>query len=232
MWKKAFHAFQEHFDGHPSWNRTKLIVFLLSLDESYDDASVEKMLYYGRLLKESGANRLKFRIDGSYPMDTMDRLANVVDISILGVRSYVPERAYNSCARRAWKTGSIPAWGRRTAIRWVAGRLAGVSRGNIRRVPGQFGNSTSNSLRAWMYPETYVERNGDVQNGEGFLIYRGERTMGLDEPVASIRPEVIAARQPGLRIFLAARAQERRPHHGGPRSANSVIHAPLGTNGA
>jgi hypothetical protein len=27
-----------------------------------------------------------------------------------------------------------------------------------------------NSLRVWMYPETYVERNRDVQNGEGFLI--------------------------------------------------------------
>ncbi|MCX6622406.1 MAG: DUF4091 domain-containing protein [Acidobacteria bacterium] len=38
-----------------------------------------------------------------------------------------------------------------------------------------------NSLRAWIYPETYPD-----QNGHGMFIYRGE-TVGLDEPVASIR---------------------------------------------
>lgn len=38
-----------------------------------------------------------------------------------------------------------------------------------------------NSLRAWQYPETY-----DDENGSGMLVYRGE-TMGLKEPVASIR---------------------------------------------
>ena len=59
LWKKGFKAFQDHFDQHPEWNRTTPVVFLLSLDESYDEGSIDRMLYYGKLLKESGAKRLK-----------------------------------------------------------------------------------------------------------------------------------------------------------------------------
>lgn len=91
IWRNTFRAFDQHFEDHPEWNRTKPIVFMLSLDESYDEPSIQSFLYYGGLMKEAGKH-LKFRIDGSYPMDTMDRLAKVVDIVILGVRSYVPER--------------------------------------------------------------------------------------------------------------------------------------------
>ena len=125
IWKNAFRGFQQHFDAHPEWNRTKPIVFLLSLDESYDDASVRQMLYYGGLLKDSGAKRLKFRIDGSYPMNTMDRLTSVVDIVILGVRSYVPERVkqLRSKGVEDWfytGTGLDP-----TAILWEAARWVG-----------------------------------------------------------------------------------------------------------
>ena len=126
------------------------------------------MLYYGRLLKESSAKRLKFRIDGSYPMDTMDRLADVVDISILGVRSYVPERVQQLRKKGVedWfytgmgKTDGDPLGCR--ALGWVSWKYQARS--------WTIWEFDFNSLRAWMYPETYVEHNGDVQNGEGFLI--------------------------------------------------------------
>jgi len=228
VWKKAFHAFQEHFDRHPAWNRTKPIVFLLSLDESYDDASVAKMLYYGRLLKESGARRLKFRIDGSYPMDTMDRLADVVDISILGVRSYVPERVQQLRKKGVedWfytgmgKTDGDPLGCR--ALGWVSWKYGARS--------WTIWEFDFNSLRAWMYPETYVEHNGDVQNGEGFLIYRGE-TMGLDEPVASIRLKLLRRGSQDYEYFWLL-AQKKGGRAIADQISNSIIHAPMGTNGA
>jgi hypothetical protein len=81
-----------------------------------------------------------------------------------------------------------------------------------------------------MYPETYVERNGDVQNGEGFLIYRGE-TMGLDEPVASIRLKLLRRGSQDYEYFwLLARKKDGRPM--ADQIANRVIHEPLGTDGA
>jgi Domain of unknown function (DUF4091) len=228
IWKKSFHAFQEHFDRHPAWNRTKPIVFLLSLDESYDQQSIEKMLYYGRLLKESGAKRLKFRIDGSYPMDTMDRLADVVDISILGVRSYVPERVQQLRKKGVedWFytgmgiTDGDPLGCR--ALGWVSWKYQARS--------WTIWEFDFNSLRAWMYPETYTERNGDVMNGLGFLIYRGE-TMGLDEPVASIRLKLLRRGSQDYEYFwLLARKKGGRAQ--ADQIANSVIHEPLGSNGA
>jgi Glycoside hydrolase 123, catalytic domain len=228
VWTKAFQAFERHFEEHPAWNRTKPIVFLLSLDESYDEPSIEKMLYFGRLLKKSGAKRLKFRMDGSYPMDTMDRLSGVVDISILGVRSYVPERVRRLRARGVedwFYTGMGKTDGDLLGCRalgWVSWKYQARS--------WTIWEFDFNSLRAWMYPETYRERNGDVQNGQGFLIYRGE-TMGLEEPVASVRLKLLRRGSQDYEYFWLLFRQK-----GGRTRADAiatrVIHEPLGTNGA
>lgn len=228
IWKNAFRGFEKHIEEHPAWSRTKPIVFLLSLDESYDEASVKQMLYYGGLLKESGAKRLKFRIDGSYPMDTMDRLVKVVDIVILGVRAYVPERV------RQLRSKGVEDWfytgmgitdadplGCR-ALGWVSWKYGARS--------WTIWELDFNSLRAWQYPETYSQRNGDVQNGQGFLVYRGE-TMGLDEPVASIRLKLLRR---GSQDYEYLRLLAQQP--GGAKLAtdivNSIIHEPMGKEGA
>ena len=87
-----------------------------------------------------------------------------------------------------------------------------------------------NSLRAYSLPETYTERNGDPFNGMGMLIYRGE-TMGIDGPVPSIPPRRAPARQPGLRVFLAARPQEGRTRGGG-LDRDPVVHEPMGRRAA
>ncbi|MFN7997734.1 MAG: DUF4091 domain-containing protein [Bryobacteraceae bacterium] len=228
IWKKSFRAFEDHFDQHPGWNRTKPIVFLLSLDESYEEPAVEKFLYYGRLLKESGAERLKFRIDGSYPMNTMDRLADVVDISILGVRSYVPERVQQLRRKGVedWFytgmgiTDGDPLGCR--ALGWVSWKYQAKS--------WTIWEFDFNSLRAYMYPETYTERNGEILNGEGFLIYRGE-TMGLGEPVASIRLKLLRRGSQDYEYFwLLGRSEQGRAL--ADRTAKAIINEPLGTRGA
>lgn len=74
-----------HFHQHPERNRTRLIVYLLSLDEAYDDTARERMFYYGQLLKDSGAHRLEYRVDGWYPRETMMRLAKILKVAVLGL---------------------------------------------------------------------------------------------------------------------------------------------------
>jgi Domain of unknown function (DUF4091) len=227
IWKNAFRGFQSHFDAHPEWNRTKTIVFLLSLDESYDEQSVKRIEYFGQLLKDSGAKHLKYRIDGSYPMDTMERLAKVVDIVILGARAYVPERV-----RQLRKYG-VEDWfytgmgftdgdplGCR-ALGWVSYKYGAAS--------WTIWELDFNSLRAWQYPGTHQGQNGDVQNGMGMLVYRGE-TMGLDEPVASIRLKLLRR---GSQDYEYARLLSQLPDGAAQAQeiVNSVVNEPLGKAG-
>jgi hypothetical protein len=235
VWKKSFRAFEDHFDQHSSWNRTKPIVFLLSLDESYDEGSIQKFLYYGRLLRESGAKRLKFRIDGSYPMATMDRLTDVVDISILGVRAYVPERVQQLRKKGVedwFYTGTdildADPLGCR-ALGWVAWKYQARS--------WTIWEFDFNALHAWMDPATYTaavtsgsERAGDVYNGEGMLIYRGE-TIGLDEPVASIRLKLLRRGSQDYEYFWLL-AHKKGGRAIADQLANSVIHEPMGKSEA
>lgn len=235
VWKKAFRAFEDHFDQHPAWNRTKPIVFLLSMDESYDEPSIQRFLYYGRLLKESGAKRLKFRIDGSYPMATMDRLADVVDISILGVRAYVPERVQQLRKKGVedwFYTGmglldGDPLGCR--ALGWVTWKYGARS--------WTIWEFDFNSLHAWMNPVSYEamatsgsEVAGNIYNGTGMLIYRGE-TMGLDEPVASIRLKLLRRGSQDYEYFWLL-AHKRGGRAIADRLANAVIHDPMGQRGA
>ena len=226
IWKSAFRGFNKHIE-EKGWTRTKPIVFLLSLDESYDDPSVEQILYYGKLLKDSGASRLKYRIDGSYPMDTMDRLAKVVDIVILGVRSYVPERVeqLRKHGVEDWfytgmgQTDSDPLGCR--ALGWVSWKYRAAS--------WTIWEFDFNSLRAWQYPETFWEHTGEVYNGMAMFLYRGE-PMGLDEPVASIRLKLLRR---GSQDYEYFRLLSKKP--GGAdladSLANSVLYQTLGTRG-
>ena len=62
-----------------------MVVYFLSLDESYDGVARDRMLYFGQLLKESNVPRLEYDVDGSYPKETMERLEKVLDIANLGL---------------------------------------------------------------------------------------------------------------------------------------------------
>jgi hypothetical protein len=179
IWKNAFRAYQSHFDQHPAWDKTRLLVYFLSLDEAYDDIARERMLYFGQLLKDSGAPRLQYRVDGWYPKETMERLQKVLNVIILGLGGWDA-----ATVEEIKKQGVDPwfytdaAWidgdGLKCrALSWIAWKLGAGS--------WTLWELDFNSLRAWQYPETY-----DKQNGSGMLVYRGE-TMGLEEPVPSIR---------------------------------------------
>jgi hypothetical protein len=179
IWRNAFRAVQAHFDQHAAWDRTRLLVYFLSLDEAYDEVARERMFYYGQLLKESGARRLEYRVDGWYPKDTMDRLAKVLNVAILGLGGW------NAASLDEIKKQGVDPWFYTgaaltdgdglncRALSWIAWKLRAGS--------WTLWELDFNSLRAWQNAETYPGHNG-----HGMLIYRGE-TMGLDEPVASIR---------------------------------------------
>lgn len=179
IWKNAFRAYQEHFDQHPAWNKTRLLVYFLSLDEAYDKVARERMFYFGELLKESNAPRLNYRVDGFYPKETMERLEKVLNVIILGLGAWDP------AAVKEIKKQGVDPWFytdaslidggglKCRALSWIAWKLRAKS--------WTLWELDFNSLRAWQYPQTY-----EKQNGSGMLVYRGE-TMGLDEPAASIR---------------------------------------------
>jgi hypothetical protein len=60
-------------------SKTQLIVFLNDLDEAYDKASYNRMVFYGRMFRDHFPEAI-FRIDGSYSEKTMKKLKDVVDV--------------------------------------------------------------------------------------------------------------------------------------------------------
>ena len=183
IWKKTFRAVDEHFTAHPRWNRTRLLVYFLSLDEAYDDVARERMFYYGQLMKDSGARRLEYRVDGWYPKETMERLAKVLNVAILGLGGWdaaVVDDIRKQGVDPWFYTGAALTDGdglNCRALSWIAWKLRAGS--------WTLWELDFNSLRAWQDAATYPRHNG-----HGMLIYRGE-TMGLDEPAASIRLKII-----------------------------------------
>jgi hypothetical protein len=183
IWKKTFKAVDAHFAQNPAWSRTRLLVYFLSLDEAYDEVARERMFYYGQLMKDSGARRLEYRVDGWYPKETMERLAKVLNVAILGLGGW-DASAVDEIRKQGvdpwFYTGSALTDGdglNCRALSWIAWKLRAGS--------WTLWELDFNSLRAWQDAETYPRHNG-----HGMLIYRGE-TMGLDEPAASIRLKII-----------------------------------------
>jgi hypothetical protein len=220
LWKKGFRAFQDHFDQHPEWNRTTPVVFLLSLDESYDEGSIDRMLYYGKLLKESGARRLKYRIDGWYSPEDMKRLEGYVDIAILGLGEYNPETVnpFKKSGLDPWFYTGVGATDgdllQCRALSWIAWKYAAGS--------WTIWELDWNALRAWQTAETYG-------NGGGFFVYRGE-TMGLDEPVASIRLKQLRRGSQDYEYFWLMSQKGGRQET--DAAVRSIIHDFTGKEGA
>ena len=228
IWKNTFRAFQEHFDQHPAWSKTRLLVYFLSLDEAYDDVARERMLYFGQLLKDSQAPRLQYRVDGFYPRETMQRLEKVLNVAILGLGSWDPTTV------EELKSQNVDPWFytsaalidtdglKDRALSWIAWKLGAGS--------WTLWELDFNSLRAWQYPQTY-----EKQNGTGMLVYRGE-TMGLDEPAASIRLKGLRRGSQDFEYFwLLSHAKDGKQTV--DRAVNDVLHgtiddkSPLGAPG-
>ena len=218
IWKNTFRAVQSHFDQHPAWNKTRLIVYFLSLDEAYDDIARERMFYYGQLLKDSGTPRLEYRVDGGYPKETMIRLAKILNIAILGLDS--------------WREAGVDEIKKEGVDTWYYTGAAitdadGLNNRSLSWVAWKFGAGSwtlweldFNSLRAWQNAETYKGLNG-----HGMLVYRGE-TMGLDEPAASIRLKGLRRGSQDYEYFwLLSQAGGKQTVD---EAVNSVLHASPG----
>jgi len=220
-WKKAFKGFQDHLVQR-GWTKTQPIVFLLSLDESYDAASIDKLLLYGQLLKESGADLLKYRIDGWYPAETMKRLSGYVDIAILGLGDYDPVKVnpLKEAGLAPWfytGVGTLDADPLQCrALSWLAWKYGAAS--------WTIWEMDFNSLRAWQYAETYPGTNG-----AGFSVYRGE-AMGLDEPVASIRFKLLRRGTQDYEYFWLL-SQNQGKKSAADEAVASVIHNFIGLEG-
>lgn len=205
IWRNAFRKFHEHFEARPEWNRTVPVVFLLSLDESYSQDSYERMSLYGRLLKESGATRFKFRIDGWYPLEILRRLSEFVDIAITGPAGFDPKmQELRAKGFQNWfyvgATEIDKGLLNGRALSWICWKF-GICSWTIWELD-------FNSLRAYLEPVTYETAPDRRHNGLGMLVYRGE-TMGLSEPVASIRLKALRRGSQDYEYFwLLSRTKE------------------------
>ena len=218
IWKSAFRAYQAHFDQHPAWNKTRLLVYFLSLDEAYDDVARDRMLYFGQLLKESGAPRLEYRVDGWYPKETMERLEKVLNVVILGLGGW------DSATVDEIKKRGVDPWFY-TDASWIDGdglkcRALSWIAWKLRAGSWTLWELDFNSLRAWQYPETY-----EAQNGSGMLVYRGE-TMGLEEPAASIRLKGLRRGSQDYEYFWLL-SEAKRGREMADEAVNAILHGSI-----
>lgn len=207
VWKEVARQFREHLDRDPDWRKVQKIVFLDGLDESYYEEAYEKMLYYGRLLHEAlGRGWFKYRIDGGYSWEAMEKLQREVDLWV--------------CHTVAWDENKMEHFRGRGVESWFYGPMIYEQRKNsgcgsntfldldllVNRGIGWTGwkyrsgwvewEFDWNAYAAWYEAENFKEPRR-IFNGSGQLIYRGA-VMGCDRPVPSIR---LKAQRRGLQDY-------------------------------
>jgi len=207
IWKEAGRQFREHLDKDPNWRKVAKIAFLNGLDESYNEEAYEKMLFYGRLLHDAmGRGWFRYRIDGGYSREVMERLSKEVELWVchtvdfdiddvkyfrtLGVDTWfygpmIYEQQKNSgCGSNTFLDLDLLI---NRGIGWVGWKYqAGW-------VEWEF---DWNAYAAWYEAENY-KGTRSVYNGSGQSIYRGA-VMGYREPIPSIR---LKAQRRGLQDY-------------------------------
>jgi hypothetical protein len=207
VWQEVGRQVRAHLDSRPEWRHVVKVAFLNGLDESYYEAAYEKMLYYGRLLHEAmGRGWFKYRVDGGYSREAMEKLSAEVELWVnhtvefdINTVEYFRKRGVD-----AWFYGpmiyeqeSNSGCGSNTfldldllvnrGIGWVGWKY------NSGWVEWEF---DWNAFAAWYEAENFKEPDR-IYNGSGQLIYRGE-VMGYRHPVASIR---LKAQRRGLQDY-------------------------------
>jgi hypothetical protein len=240
VWKQAGRQVREHFDRDPRWRSVMKIAFLDGLDESYNEAAYEKMLYYGKLLHEAmGRGWFKYRVDGGYSRPVMERLSKEVELWVCHTEDFDIDDAdyFRAKGISTWFYGPMiyeqkknGGCGSNTfldldllvnrGIGWVGWKY------RTGWVEWEF---DWNAFAAWYEAENYKDSPDRIYNGSGQLIYRGA-VMNYKQPIPSIR---LKAQRRGLQDYeyfwlLAQKA-------GGQRAAdelvNSIIYKrPFGKN--
>jgi len=207
VWKDVARQVRAHLDRDPNWRRVVKIAFLNGLDESYNEAAYEKMIYYGRLLHEAmGRGWFKYRIDGGYSREAMDKLQAEVELLV--------------CHTVAWDADKIEYFRKRGVESWFYGPMIYEQRKNsgcgsntfldldllVNRAIGWIGWKFQtgwvewefdwNAYASWFEAENFKEPSR-IYNGSGQLIYRGD-VMGYSQPIPSIR---LKAQRRGLQDY-------------------------------
>src|SRR5204862_148710 len=88
-WREVARQVRAHLDSKPQWHQVMKVAFLNGLDESYNEAAYEKMLYYGKLLHEAmGRGWFKYRVDGGYSREAMEKLSAEVELWVCHTVSF------------------------------------------------------------------------------------------------------------------------------------------------
>jgi hypothetical protein len=207
VWKETGRQIRAHMDADPKWRQVMKVAFLNGLDESYNEAAYEKMLYYGLLLHEAmGRGWFSYRIDGGYSLEAMEKLKKEVDLWV--------------CHTVDWNNALIERLKPEGVETWFYGPMIYEQRKNsgcgsntfldlnllVNRGIGWVGwkyrsgwvewEFDWNAYAAWYEAENFKEPER-IYNGSGQLIYRGI-VMGYDEPLPSIR---LKAQRRGLQDY-------------------------------
>ena len=207
VWKETARQVKAHLDQDARWRRVMKVAFLNGLDESYNDAAYEKMIYYGRLLQDAmGKDWFRYRIDGGYSWEAMEKLSSVVNLWVAHTVS--------------WDTDKMEHFRKRGVESWFYGPMIYEQRKNsgcgsntfldldllVNRAIGWIGwkyrsgwvewEFDWNAYAVWYEAENFKEAHR-TYNGSGQLIYRGA-VMGYREPVASVR---LKAQRRGLQDY-------------------------------
>jgi hypothetical protein len=207
LWKEVARRVKEHLDLNPQWQKVQKIAFLDGLDESYSDAAYDKMVYYGNLLHEAmGRGWFKYRIDGGYSKEAMDKMYREIDLWVCHSADFdLPKMAY-------FREKGVESWFYGPMI-YEQERNSGCGSNtfldldlNINRAIGWIGwkyrsgwvewEFDWNAYAAWYEAENFKEPER-IYNGSGQLIYRGA-VLGYKGPIPSIR---LKAQRRGLQDY-------------------------------
>jgi hypothetical protein len=207
VWKETGRQIRAHLDQNPRWRNVTKIAFLDGLDESYNEAAYKKMLYYGKLLHEGmGRGWFKYRVDGGYSRQVMERLSQEVELWI--------------CHTEDFTIDDVDYFRKKGVDTWFYGPMIYEQKKN-----GGCGSNTFLDLDllvnrgigwvGWKYQSGWVEWEFDwnafaswyeaenfkephrIYNGSGQLIYRGA-VMAYQQPIPSIR---LKAQRRGLQDY-------------------------------
>ena len=207
IWKEVGRQVRAHLDSKPEWRQVMKVSFLNGLDESYNEEAYEKMIYYGRLLHDAmGRGWFKYRVDGGYSREAMEKLSSEVELWVNHTVAFDIDTVehFRSRGVEAWFYGPMIYEQRKNsgcgsntfldldllvnrAIGWVGWKYRSGW------VEWEF---DWNAFASWYEAENFKEPRR-IFNGSGQLIYRGA-VMGYREPVASIR---LKAQRRGLQDY-------------------------------
>ena len=227
VWKDTARQIRAHLDKDPRWRKVRKIAFLNGLDESYNDAAYEKMIYYGKLLHESlGRGWFSYRIDGGYSDEAMEKLKSEVELLVCHTVAWDPARAASLRKQgvESWFYGPMIYEQRKNSgcgsntfldLDLLVNRGIGWAGWKYRSgwVEWEF---DWNAFAAWYEAENFKEPER-IYNGSGQLIYRGV-VMGYDEPIPSIR---LKAQRRGLQDYEYFRLLSER--EGSRAGADAIV---------